>query len=182
MTTSSTVTDQMTFQDASSSDSPETACCGGGSHVEAVPASIDEPAPTAARKDSKLIAALDMAGMTASTLCLIHCLAMPVVIALIPAFAAQLFESDWFHIVLAFMVLVFCLLAFIPGYTRHHDKRLIWIGIVGLSFVFFATFVARFWSETAEIGLVTVGNLVLVAGHLLNRKLTNKACCPGDEH
>ncbi len=178
----------MTFQEASS-ELPESACCGGSHHsvseiiVGAVgAAALDEPPPTVAKRDSKLIAALDMAGMTASTLCLIHCLAMPVIIALIPTFAAQLFESEWFHVVLAFAVLAFCLLAFIPGYSRHHDKRLIWIGVVGLSFVFFATFVARYWSEQAEIGLVTVGNLVLVAGHLLNRKLTNKVCCPGEGH
>lgn len=173
----------MTLSDASSPEIGKGGCCGSSHHIDSdIPVQLDQPAPTVAKRDSKLIAALDVAGMTASTLCLIHCLAMPIIIALIPAFAAQLFESEWFHVVLAFAVLVFCLLAFIPGYTRHGDKRLIWIGAVGLSFVFFATFVARYWSESAEIGLVTVGNLVLVGGHLLNRKLTQKVCCPSEAH
>lgn len=172
------VKSRMTFQEASGTDS-EHACCGGSSHPEAAP-ERDVPADTEAKREDRLIAALDMAGMTASTICLVHCLAMPVVIALIPAFAADLFESEWFHITLAFAVLIFCLLAFVPGYFRHKDKRLIGIGVTGISLVFFATFVARYWGETAEISIVTVGNLVLVAGHLLNRKLTHKVCCPGD--
>lgn len=172
----------MTFQEASGSEIAEHACCGGESHAEAAIPVRDVPAMTGAKKEDRLISALDTAGMTASTICLIHCLAMPVVIALIPAFAAELFESEWFHITLAFAVFIFCLAAFVPGYHRHHDKRLIWIGAAGVSLVFFATFVARFWSETAEIAIVTVGNLVLVAGHLLNRKLTHKVCCPGEDH
>lgn len=179
------VNSQMTFQEASSPEFPETACCGSSHHSadeQMQTVRRDEPAPTEAKRDSKVIAALDVAGMTASTVCLVHCLAMPVVIAMLPTFASQLFESEWFHIVLAFAVLIFCLLAFIPGYARHHDKRLILIGAAGLSFVFFATFVARYWGEQIEISLVTVGNLILVGGHLLNRKLTNKVCCPGDAH
>lgn len=176
------VNSKMTFQEASSADAAEHACCGGESHSAIPEQGLDAPALTDAKKDDRLISALDMAGMTASTICLVHCLAMPVVIALIPAFAAELFESEWFHITLAFAVLIFCLAAFVPGYYRHHDKRLVWIGVTGISLVFFATFVARYWSETAEIAIVTVGNLVLVAGHLLNRKLTHKVCCPDDKH
>lgn len=126
----------------------------------------------------KLISALDYAGVFASTLCLIHCLAMPLVIALLPVVAAQWFESDWFHVTLAFTILFFCLMAFIPGYLRHHDRRLIFIGTAGVTLVFFATFFARFvWGEKVEIALVTCGNIILVFGHLLNRRLSQKACC-----
>lgn len=129
-------------------------------------------------RETKLISALDYAGVAASSICLVHCLAMPFVIALLPVVAASLMESDWFHVVLAFTILVFCLMAFIPGYMRHHDRRLIFIGISGVGLVFFATFVARFlWGENVEIAIVTAGNIVLVAGHLLNRRLLHSACC-----
>lgn len=127
---------------------------------------------------TKIISVLDYAGVAASTICLVHCLAMPFVIALLPVVAAQFMESEWFHISLAFTILVFCLTAFVPGYIRHRDKRLVLIGAAGVGLVFFATFYARHvWGENVEIAIVTAGNIILVFGHLLNRRLSASACC-----
>jgi hypothetical protein len=126
---------------------------------------------------SKIVGFMDIAGVFASTLCTIHCILLPLVMALLPVLARPIMEHDFVHVGLAGFVLVFCLMAYIPGYLSHRDKRLIWIGAAGLTLVFFATFVARFWGEIAEGVIITMGNTVIIFGHMLNRRLLAHAKC-----
>lgn len=126
---------------------------------------------------SKIVGFMDIAGVFASTLCTIHCLLLPIVLALLPVFAKELMHHDFVHVGLAGFVLVFCLMAYVPGYLNHGDKRLIWLGAVGLTLVFFATFVARDWGEAIEASIITAGNTVIIFGHLLNRKLLAHLKC-----
>jgi hypothetical protein len=118
------------------------------------------------------IVSMDTLGIFASTLCLIHCLAMPLVVAFLPVLGLQFLEGHGAHQTLAGFVVAFGLLAILPGYLKHR-KPLVLAGlVVGLTLVLSATFgyVAGL-SESAELPLITVGNLVLVASHLFNRKL-----------
>ncbi|MBX9687824.1 MAG: MerC domain-containing protein [Candidatus Obscuribacterales bacterium] len=131
---------------------------------------------------SRVVGLMDIAGVFASTLCTIHCLLLPIVVALLPVLARPLMQHDFVHVSLAGFVLTFCLMAYIPGYLKHHDKRLILAGLVGVSLVFFATFVARYWGEIAEAGIITLGNTVLIFGHMLNRRLLAHAKCKHTHH
>ncbi len=126
---------------------------------------------------AKAIGLMDLVGVLASTLCMIHCLLLPLIFALLPVFARPLMENDLMHVSLAGFVLAFCLLAYIPGYLRHRDNRLIWIAVLGLMLVFFATFVARAWGEIVEAAIITAGNTIIIFGHLLNRRLLQRAGC-----
>src|SRR5579883_1847558 len=99
---------------------------------------------------SKIVGFMDIAGVFASTLCTIHCILLPIVIALLPVLAKPIMQHDFVHVGLAGFVLVFCLMAYIPGYLTHHNKKLLMIGAFGIALVFFATFVARAWGEAAE--------------------------------
>lgn len=119
---------------------------------------------------SRVVGFMDIAGVFASTLCMIHCLLLPIVIAVMPFVAKPLMQHDWVHVGLAGFVLTFCLIAYIPGYLQHRDKRLIYVGVAGLTLVFFATFVARAWGEITEAVIITAGNTVIIFGHMLNRK------------
>lgn len=119
---------------------------------------------------SRVVGFMDIAGVFASTLCMIHCLLLPIVVAVMPFVAKPLMQHDWVHVGLAGFVLTFCLIAYIPGYLQHRDKRLIYVGVAGLTLVFFATFVARAWGEIIEAVIITAGNTVIIFGHMLNRK------------
>jgi len=118
------------------------------------------------------IVSMDTLGICASTLCLIHCLAMPLVVAFLPLFGLQFLEGHGAHQVLAGFVVAFGLLAILPGYMKHRQPAVLAGLIVGLALVLFATFgYAVGLSESAELPLITVGNLVLVVSHLFNRQL-----------
>lgn len=129
------------------------------------------------RFSEKLLCAMDLAGVFASSLCMVHCLLMPIVLALLPFLARPLMEHDTLHIGLAGFVLFFCVCAYLPGYMKHKDRRLLYAGAAGLALVFFATFQARYWGEIAEVVILTAGNLLIVFGHLLNRYLLRHQDC-----
>jgi hypothetical protein len=118
------------------------------------------------------IVSMDALGIFASTLCLIHCLAMPLLVAFLPVLGLQFLEGHAAHQILAGFVVAFGLLAILPGYMKHRKPAVLAGLIIGLFLVLTATFgsVAGM-SETLELPLITVGNLVLVVSHLFNRQL-----------
>jgi hypothetical protein len=114
----------------------------------------------------------DTLGIFASIACLIHCLALPALLFLAPAFSRFAVHDDRTHVFLAAFVVSFCLLGILPGYLRHAQKKVLMMMLGGLSLVLFATFSsALLLGETWEIPLITVGNLLVVAAHYNNRKL-----------
>lgn len=121
---------------------------------------------------SRLVAYLDTLGIAASSLCLVHCLAMPLVITALPLLGLQFLEGHAAHVLLAAFVLSFALLAIVPGYLKHRRKDILGMMLIGLALVLYATFCAQTTlGETWEVPLITAGNLVLVATHFRNRAM-----------
>ncbi len=115
---------------------------------------------------------LDALGIVASSVCLVHCLALPLVLLCIPTFASGLLRDDRTHYVLAFFVTAFCLSAVVPGFLCHKKLPVLLVMSAGLSLVLFATFASgSIVGQSFEIPLITVGNLMVVTAHMLNRKL-----------
>ena len=117
----------------------------------------------------------DALGMAASVACMIHCLAMPVLLVVLPAWSSRFVHDDMTHYFLAAFVTAFCLMGILPGYLKHSRKSVLAMMVVGLSLVLFATFAAALLiGERFEAPIITIGNLLVVAAHYLNRKLL---CC-----
>jgi hypothetical protein len=132
--------------------------------IEVEHAHTDEP--------NHVIASMDTLGIAASSLCLVHCLAMPLVVGILPLVGLKFLEGHPAHVTLAFFVLTFALLAIVPGYLKHRRGDILAMMLVGVGLVLYATFLAQFTlGESAEIPIITVGNLILVFTHLRNRAL-----------
>jgi hypothetical protein len=116
----------------------------------------------------------DMLGIAASSICLVHCLAMPFVITFLPLLGWQFLEGKLAHQILAAFVFSFALFGIVPGYLKHH-KRTILVGmLIGLGLVLVATCLCGFiLPEKAELPLITVGNIVLVITHWHNHHLSS---------
>lgn len=115
---------------------------------------------------------LDNLGIAASTLCLIHCMAMPFLIALLPFMGLQFLEGEVAHRVIALFVFAFAIFAIGPGYMQHRKKQVLIATIFGLSLVAGALLIAGpMFGEQYELPFITTGNLILVITHLRNRKL-----------
>lgn len=105
----------------------------------------------------------DAIGIGLSGLCLVHCLALPVLISLSPALV--LFESEWIHLALAGMAVPVSLLAMRNwvGGARGAGLRL--MATLGVGLLFYAALGEM--SELTERGVTTVGALMLASSHIL---------------
>lgn len=113
----------------------------------------------------------DAAGIFASILCLIHCLALPLVLAMLPALGWA--EDEWLHELLVGVAMVATLLALVPGFATHRRVSVLLMGIGGLACLAAAVFlVGPHFGEVAETALTVAGAVLLCAAHLRNR-----ACC-----
>src|SRR4051812_3937505 len=79
----------------------------------------------------------DRFGISASILCVIHCLLTPFVVLFTP-FASHFLSDHWFHILIAIIVFPVAVWALWNGYRRHHLARVLVLGGIGLSFVVLA--------------------------------------------
>ncbi len=123
---------------------------------------------------------LDKLGIWLSGVCMIHCLLTPILLLLLPMFS--LAKSEWVHILLACVLPLITLAAFMPGYRRHHDKAVIALGVLGLVFIAFAAFdPLHLLNEITESMVTTFGSLSLISGHIRNRRL-NACAHPGHAH
>ncbi len=127
----------------------------------------------------KLIPSLDNLGIVASVICLIHCMAMPFILALLPFMGLSFLDSEEAHWVLALFIIAFALVAIFPAYLKHKRPGILSAMIVGMLLVVFGAFFAEHTLGHAyEMPLLVVGNLILVATHWRNRSLIK--CCDHD--
>jgi hypothetical protein len=114
---------------------------------------------------------LDNAAVVLSGICLLHCLALPVLIALLP-FLGQL-GAGHFHAQMLIVVLPVSIIAFSLGFRRHHNKGVIAWGIVGmLVLVFGATVAHSSFGIVADRTATICGALILALAHYFNNRLS----------
>jgi hypothetical protein len=112
---------------------------------------------------------LDGLAVSASTLCLIHCLVLPVALVAIPTLAAFLAVPEAFHLWVFLFAVPTSLLAMVAGHGRHGRTRPFAQAVVGLALIGLgALAVPEGWAET---GLTVAGSLLLAWAHAANWRL-----------
>lgn len=127
----------------------------------------------------------DRLGLCLSVACLIHCLATPVLLILLPSlsiFGSEIaighshdHGHETLHEILLVILPIVALLAFIPGYRLHRNAKVFVWGAPGVAALAAGVYLSH--SQHVVSTLITIfGSLLLVRAHLLNRK--ECACCP----
>lgn len=116
----------------------------------------------------------DTLGMIVSIACVAHCIAVPLVLGLLPAFGLSFLAEDGLHEVLAVVVLVVASLAFAPGYRVHRLIHVPVLGAAGVTLLSGAAF-APGLSVVVESAVTALGGTVLVAAHVLNRRALSRS-------
>jgi hypothetical protein len=111
----------------------------------------------------------DVAGVTASTLCLIHCLATPIIVSVFPDVVPYLPGDAGLHRLLAVGILLFGLAGFLPGYRLHRRKPLLALIAAGVALILVVAWNGESLNRALELVLSVTGSLLLVTAHLLNR-------------
>ena len=126
---------------------------------------------------------LDTLGVCASTLCLVHCMAFPVLVT-----AAAFFSSDggatseaslcgntplgyWIHAGLLGAVAPIGMAAWGCGYRRHRDSSILFLGSVGILLLIGALLFGHHMMDGRGEQVMTLsGSIAIVGAHLLNRR------------
>jgi MerC mercury resistance protein len=114
----------------------------------------------------------DAVGVITSSVCVIHCVLFPIVLAFAPTLAHFLPGSETIHRTLAYILAAVGLVAFWAGYKVHRRKLvllLLAIGILGVTVGAYADFLLR--THIWEVMVTMAGSFFLIAAHSLNRTL-----------
>jgi len=114
----------------------------------------------------------DVIGMSASTLCVIHCVLLPFVLAFAPTLAHFVPGTEVVHRTLAYLLAAVGLIAFWAGYKVHRRRvvlLLLAIGILAITVGAYADSLLP--NHTREVLITVAGSLFLIVAHSLNRTL-----------
>lgn len=118
----------------------------------------------------------DRLGICVSALCLVQCLALPVLLVAAPA--ASLWRGEVVHLALLAVVIPVSVVAFAGGYRVHRDARVLWPAAAGL--VLLAGAAALDLMALAGPWMVAAvsipGAAALIGAHLANLRLRRRAC------
>ena len=114
-------------------------------------------------RSSDIVESMAIAGAVA---CLAHCIALPVVVALLPALASVVPVPTTLHLALLLFAVPTTLLALVVGYRWHRWPVPSLLGAGGL--VLLGVGVLRFGETPAEVPLTVLGSLAIAAAHLAN--------------
>jgi hypothetical protein len=119
---------------------------------------------------------LDRVGMAISSLCLVHCLAVPVTAALLPLAATSVTMPEWAHLALLSAALPVAAVALSQGWCRHRRALVLLLGLggltlLGLGLAFHEAIIPTagpvFWDRT----ITSIGALMLASAHWRNWRL-----------
>lgn len=130
---------------------------------------------------NKIVGTADYFGMTASTLCLLHCLGAPLLLSLLP-WLGLVQQSEVFHWIMVVLVTLPVLLALIPGFVAHRRWLVLVLGGFGLAcFIAALLVIGPSYGETAETMLAVIGGAHLFAAHFKNRVFCRSCAVQRDQ-
>ena len=109
---------------------------------------------------------LDQLGIILSSVCLVHCIVFPIIIAALPAIATSLPADQWVHPVLLATALPVTGFALWRGFRAHGDSRSSWLGALGL--VLIAVALLSGVGFLVETVLTVLGGLLVTSAHIFN--------------
>jgi hypothetical protein len=115
----------------------------------------------------------DLLGQVLSSLCVAHCLLLPLLLGLLPA--AGWLEEEWVHGGLLVLALGCAAPALVRGHARHRSRGVLAAGAAGAAGLVLGM-LAPEGAEALETGATVAGGVLLAGTHARNRALT-RACC-----
>jgi peptidoglycan/LPS O-acetylase OafA/YrhL len=117
-----------------------------------------------------------------SLICAIHCLALPILLIILPSMIALQLDNEIFHTLIIITVLPVSIFALTLGYKQHKRNWLLILGFTGLLLLVIAVILGE--ETTGEFGeklLTVLGASLVAAGHLWNFRLCQQfadCACP----
>lgn len=116
---------------------------------------------------------LDRIGITASTLCAIHCALVPIFLTTLPLLGLDFLANEWVEIIMILVSILLGTLSLSISYRKQHRKLLpFFVLFTGFAIIGIGHFSGI---ESLEPILIPLGGLIVAGSHLVNWRL-NKVC------
>lgn len=113
---------------------------------------------------------LDKLGITATSLCALHCILLPILLPALPLLGLSfLADHAWEHVFLL-ITAVMGTIALLSGFKRYH-RRLYPLYLLFLGVIIY--WVKHDFSESLQPVFIITGATLIVAAHIINLKLCN---------
>ncbi|KKO43963.1 MerC mercury resistance protein [Arsukibacterium ikkense] len=110
----------------------------------------------------------DLIAAALSGLCVVHCLALPILLAVgSSGLLLGVFSSEWFHYLMLLPISALLVWSLPGGWCVHRNKTPFLLGLSG----FLLLVISLFAGHDAELVLSVSGGFLLAAAHLRNRVL-----------
>ena len=107
-----------------------------------------------------------------SLMCVIHCLALPLLLVLLPSMAVLQLDNEVFHLWMVVAVLPTSICALTLGCKQHRRYRLLLLGSIGLVLLIIALGLGEEnIGESGEKALTVLGAGFVAVGHWFNYRL-----------
>lgn len=120
---------------------------------------------------------LDKIGIWVSSLCALHCLALPVLIPLLPLVGSTIFAQLWFERTILCISLLIGAVALMSGALRYHGR---YYPLLLLSAGGAIYWNKNMFGEGFEPLTIATGALLIVLGHWVNMRLCRRCRCCQD--
>ena len=119
---------------------------------------------------NKLINVSDKVAIGLSFMCVLHCIALPVILIFLPIVTSLLALNDErFHLWLVFAVIPISLFAIVSGYLHHKHSSVLLVSLFGLAMLMAAVmFEHGVLGEKGEVILTLLGSGLVACGHIAN--------------
>ncbi|MEG8017490.1 MerC domain-containing protein [Sphingomonas sp. LR55] len=117
---------------------------------------------------------LDRLAVTGSAACMIHCLALPLLLAAAPSLSAIIAIPESFHRWVLLFAAPVAVVALLGGNVRHKVPLPLCLGLIGLALMTIGAFVLR--EGAAEIAITVAGSVLVATAHIMNQRLRHSSC------
>lgn len=117
----------------------------------------------------------DRIAIALSAVCIVHCLAVPLILGLVPLAAFWADEGAHFHGAMLWLVVPTSVVGFALGYRVHRRGSIVALGVCGVTIVVAAAIWGHgAWRVWVEGGVTVVGSLLLAAAHWQNFRVVRR--------
>jgi len=117
----------------------------------------------------------DRIAIALSAICLVHCLAVPVLVAVLPVAAIATGEDQHFHGLMLWLVIPTSVAGFGMGYRVHRLAGIVALGAAGVVVLILAAIYGHeVWRPDVEVVVSVCGSLLLGGAHWLNFRAVSR--------
>ena len=114
----------------------------------------------------------DRAAICFSSLCILHCLLLPVLLVAYPIGIVITFSDEIFHQIMVSVALPLSLASLYVGYGHHKRNQLVVLGGIGIVMLVLPLITPHeLISESGETWLTVAGAVILCMAHVVNFRL-----------